>query len=144
MPITRTTEEKNRMKVGVTAITIALLLPFAAYAGPAADSDSDGTADLVDVCSADPTVPSLCPLDTDTDGYGNGCDGDFNLDGVVDFQDIPQFLGDLGVASDTGIGSDQNCDGVVDFQDIPFFLIQLGYASPGPSGLPCAGSVPCP
>jgi hypothetical protein len=130
------------MKVGVTAITIALLLPFAAYAGPASDTDGDGTADLIDICLLDVTVPSLCPFDTDMDGYGNGCDGDFNVDGTVDFQDIPLFLADLGL-SDSGIGSDQNCDGNVDFQDIPLFLGQLG-VGPGPSGLPCQGTIPCP
>jgi hypothetical protein len=132
------------MKVGVTAITIALLLPFGAWAGPAADTDSDGTPDLVDVCSLDPTVPSVCPFDTNADGYGNGCDGDFNDDGASDFADIPLFGADLGLGVDSGIGSDQNCDGAVDFSDIAPFGAQLGLGLPGPSGLPCQGTIPCP
>lgn len=132
------------MKVGVTAITIALLLPFAAWAGPASDIDSDGTYDIQDVCSTDPSVPSLCPFDTNADGYGNSCDGDFNDDGATDFSDIPLFGGDLGAGFDSGIGSDMNCDGAVDFSDIPFFGAQLGTGAPGPSGLPCAGTIPCP
>jgi hypothetical protein len=132
------------MKVGVTAIVIALLLPFGAWAGPAADSDSDGTYDPVDVCSLDPTVPSLCPFDTNADGYGNSCDGDFDDDGVTDFNDIPLFGGDIGLGSDSGIGSDMNCDGVVDFNDIPVFGTQIGQGFPGPSGLSCQGTPPCP
>lgn len=132
------------MKVGLTAIAIVLLLPFGAWAGPAADSDSDGTYDPVDVCSLDPTVPSLCPFDTNADGYGNGCDGDFNDDGGTDFGDIAPFAADLGVGSDTGIGSDMNCDGATDFNDIPYFSTQLGQGFPGPSGLFCAGTIPCP
>jgi len=132
------------MKVGVTAMVIALLLPLGAWAGPAVDSDGDGTYDPVDVCSADPLVPSSCPFDTNSDGYGNGCDGDFNDDGSTDFSDIPAFGGDLGAGFDSGIGSDMNCDGAVDFSDIPFFGAQLGQGFPGPSGLGCAGTIPCP
>jgi hypothetical protein len=40
--------------------------------------------------------------------------------------------------------SDIDCDGVTDFNDVAPFGAQLGQGSPGPSGLPCAGTVPCP
>jgi hypothetical protein len=37
-----------------------------------------------------------------------------------------------------------NCDGVVDFNDIPVFGTQIGQGFPGPSGLSCQGTPPCP
>ena len=116
MPTTRTTWEKNRrMKVGVFTIAMAFLLPLAAWAGPGTpDTDMDGTADIVDCCSADPTVPSSYSCDIDTDGYCGPCDGDMDQDGAVDGFDVGPF-GD-----------------------------QLSAGAPGPSGLPCAGSSPCP
>lgn len=36
-----------------------------------------------------------------------------------------------------------NCDDLVDGVDFPFFLTQFGLGSVGPSGLACAGTVPC-
>jgi hypothetical protein len=132
------------MKLGVLAITIAILLPFGAMAGPAPDMDSDGTVDVLDNCKLDPTVPTPCGTDEDMDGYGASCDADYNQDGVVDFVDIPFFVAALGAGVSSGRDEDHNCDGVVDFVDIPFFTNGLGLGTPGPSGLPCAGTVPCP
>jgi hypothetical protein len=133
------------MRIGITATAIALLLAVGAWAGPLdLDSDMDGLWDLLDICSLDPTVPSPCPFDTNADGYGNACDGDFNDDGSTDFSDIAPFGADLGAGSDSGIGSDMNCDGAVDFSDIGPFGVQLGQGLPGPSGLVCAGTIPCP
>jgi hypothetical protein len=51
--------------------------------------------------------------DADQDGYGNICDGDFNNDKSV-------LAGDYSM----------------------FFVPQLGMG-PGPSGMACAGTVPC-
>lgn len=132
------------MKVGVLVISIAFLLPVAAWAGPAADTDSDGTADLADCCSADPTVPSLASCDTDQDGYCGPCDGDFSLDGAVDFLDLGPLGAALSAGFDPGDGTDMNCDGAVDFLDLGPFGAQLSAGAPGPSGLPCQGTVPCP
>jgi hypothetical protein len=132
------------MKVGVLAILIAILLPFGAMAGPAPDSDSDGTVDLVDCCSADTTVPSLAACDIDVDGYCGPCDGDMTNDGAVDFLGLGPFGADLSAGFDSGIGSDMNCDGATDFLDLGPFGAQLSAGAPGPSGLPCAGTVPCP
>lgn len=132
------------MKVGFLTIMMAFLLPLAAWAGPAADTDSDGTADLVDCCSADPTVPSSYSCDIDTDGYCGPCDGDLNNDGAVDGFDVGPFSVDLSAGADSGIGSDMNCDGVVDGFDVGPLGTQLSAGVPGPSGLPCAGTSPCP
>ena len=133
------------MKVGVLAIMMAILLPLAAAAGPAADSDSDGTVDVNDFCSALVSAPVPCGFDADSDGYGNACDGDFTNDGVVNASDAPSMITDLGVGIDSGVGTDMDCDGVVNANDVGPFLSQLnGSGVPGPSGLGCAGSPPCP
>ena len=128
------------------------LLPFLAilalahpvWAGPAADTDNDGVYDVLDPCLVNASAPNPCGFDTDGDGYGNACDGDFNQDGVVNGADIPLYVGDINSGTNSGIGSDMNCDGVVASADIPAFVAQLLQGFPGPSGLACAGTVPCP
>lgn len=135
------------MKVGALATMMAALLiggfSLSAQAGPVGtDIDSDGTLDQNDFCSTNPTAPTPCGLDTDNDGYGNACDGDFNNDGASDFLDVAPFAAFLG----GGVSSpaDMNCDGATDFLDVTPFAAQLGAGAPGPSGLPCAGTIPCP
>lgn len=139
------------MKVGALATMVAILLigfPIASMAGLATDTDGDGTPDVNDNCStlAQGGVgqPGFC--DTDTDGYGNACDGDFNQDYAVTPSDFsPTFLADFGAGTDSGVGTDMNCDGAVTPGDFsPLFLNQFGAGSPGPSGLSCAGAPPCP
>ncbi len=132
------------MKVGVLAIMIAILLPFAASAGPAPDMDSDGTPDVLDICKTNPNVPVPNGCDTDMDGYGNGCDSDFNNDGIVGLPDFGAFgaaFGSTGI--DCSIAEDQNGDGIVGLPDFGTFGGNFG-GTPGPSGLACAGTVTCP
>jgi hypothetical protein len=135
------------MKTGLMAGGIALLatlgLSFAAFAGPSVDSDGDGVFDVLDNCVI---VQNASPLDcdTDNDGYGNICDGDFNEDNFTDGGDFPQFNADFlgGVVGD--VVTDMNCDTYVDGGDFPLFNAQfLSPGNPGPSGLHSAGSVPC-
>ena len=136
----------------ITLFALALCLPVAAFAGPATDGDGDGVPDVIDNCS---TVANAgaSGCDDDIDGYGNFCDGDFNNDNVSDGIDFaaPYFLTDFGTGTQANNpagnpqGTDMNCDNVVDGVDFatPFFLTQFGTGAPGPSGLSCAGSVPC-
>lgn len=59
----------------------------------------------------------------------SGCQGDFNCDGTIDFQDIDPFIAELsmGPSCCDGIGynCDVNGDGRVDFQDVDAFVVLL-------------------
>jgi len=133
------------MKVGVLATIIfgALIgFPIASLAGLAPDNDTDGIPDVLDKCRNDSRNVAT-PCDTDQDGYANICDGDFNNDKSVLAGDYTMFfVPDLGMAAGAR-GTDMNCDGTVLAGDYTmFFVPQLGMG-PGPSGLACAGTVPC-
>jgi hypothetical protein len=137
------------MKTGLMAGGIALLatlgLSFMAFAGPSVDSDGDGVYDVLDNCKDVPNAPAPADCDTDNDGYGNMCDGDYDEDAFVLTSDYDLFYADLnGTGYDSGIGSDMDCDGYVLTSDYDIFYSYLnGSGAPGPSGLSCAGTVPC-
>src|SRR5206468_154661 len=109
----------------------------------APDADSDGVVDDEDDCS---TVPDFSQLDSDRDGYGNACDGDYDDNGVVgisDFIALGQAFGKNTTSPGWNPEIDANGDGVIGVAD----FIAIGHSfgkPPGPSGLACAGSVPCP
>jgi hypothetical protein len=130
------------MKFGMIALTAALMmLAMPAWAGPAepcgtnpVDTDSDTVCDALDNCSALPGVPSC---DTDQDGYGNPCDGDFDQSGSVVPADFTgYFIPDFVLATDSGVGTDMDCSGSVVPADFTgYFIPQFLAAFPGPSGL---------
>ena len=101
------------------------------------DSDGDGVVDTLDNCL---DVRNGDQRDTDRDGYGNICDADKNNDDIVDFLD-------LGVMKSRFFTADPDCDlngdGTVDFLDLGLMKAQF-FQPPGPSGLDCAGTIPCP
>jgi hypothetical protein len=160
----RSTEEKTTMKVGLITMMSAFLLALPAFlVAPAAmagndecllgedltDTDGDGVIDCADNCvNVANASPNDC--DTDMDGYGNACDGDFDNGGIprVNTADLNGFMiPALGTGNDTGVGENMSCDGIPsvaagDFAN--FFVPQFTLGSPGPSGLACAGTVPCP
>ena len=109
------------------------------------DTDQDGVPDVFDNCMLVPNGPlsttGSCSSqeDADLDGYGNACDADFNNDGQV-------LLGDVSLLA-VGLGStdanlDLDCDGKVLGTDVTIIDASLGQL-PGPSGLACAGTIPC-
>jgi len=107
------------------------------------DADSDGVTDVEDSCLfvANPTQ-----LDSDQDGYGNACDADYNDDGLVGVLDFSAFRKAYGsTAGSPGWDPelDANGDGAIGISDFALVRASFG-SSPGPSGLACAGSVPCP
>ena len=118
----------------------------------ATDTDGDGVPDIVDNCLEVPNA-GAASCDSDQDGYGNACDGDFNNDSAsdgIDFTDshfLTDFAAGLQSKNEAGDpqGTDMNCDGTVDGADFspPYFITQFSKGSPGTSGLACAGTVPC-
>jgi hypothetical protein len=105
-----------------------------------ADTDGDGVSDGLDNCKNVANAGALF-CDTDQDGYGNACDADLNNDGVVDSTDLTLF-GSL--FTTTGASdADLNCDLIAGGPDYATFGLSYLLA-PGPSGLDCAGTVPCP
>jgi uncharacterized protein (TIGR03790 family) len=91
------------------------------------DSDGDGVPDRRDVCREQPNPDQR---DSDGDGFGDLCDGDFDQDGVVGAPDLLRFE----QAVRTGRlfpGADLDGDGVVDDRDRSLLQVQLGLP-PGP------------
>ena len=92
------------------------------------DTDLDGTDDSCDNCVL---IANPAQRDTDSDGYGNRCDADFDNDGTVTMQDVARFIESFGT---TDPHADFDGDGFVNFFDV-FVLIDRYLAPPGPSGL---------
>ena len=105
--------------------------------GSSADQDDDSIPDDVDNCTE---VPNADQRDTDGDGFGNLCDPDLNGDGITDFLDLG-LMKSVFFTDDPD--ADLNGDGSVDFLDLGM-MKSLFFQPPGPSGLECAGTVPCP
>lgn len=96
------------------------------------DVDTDGVTDGTDNCTM---VQNAAQTDSDGDGYGNLCDGDFNEDGATNTLD----LNILKSAYRTAAGApgyaaavDLNGDGVINTLDLNIFKGLYG-KPPGPS-----------
>jgi hypothetical protein len=107
------------------------------------DGDGDGICDADDNCSI---AFNPGQHDSNSDGYGNYCDPDLDGDGIVGIPDFNAFRSAFGSTAGSGSwnpDADFNSDGAV---GIPDFNILRSYFGnpPGPSGLACAGTIPCP
>lgn len=136
--------KRNLIVLGCAGM-LAFGLSLSSFAGSAPDADSDGVPDLYDNCSVVANGPLLPPVgckqqDGDTDGYGNACDRDLNNNGTTDLPDLGLVLSNLG--NTLAPAFDINCNGTVDLPDLGAVLSALG-TPPGPSGLGCAGTIPC-
>jgi hypothetical protein len=135
------------MKVGVITLMTALLFALPALAGTGPDcglldTDSDGTFDWCDNCSA---TANAAQTDGDSDGYGNLCDADLNNNGQVDGGDFVmlglywgQAVPPIGAAP---LAVDINDNGQVDGGDFVILGATWG-GFPGPAcgnppGTPC-------
>ena len=67
--------------------------------------------------------------------------GDVNLDGAVNFSDIPSFVSVLN-SGDYQLEADANQDGIVDFLDIPAFIDILIGTTDAPNEAPVLDSIP--
>ena len=147
---------ETRVSIGAATMLCALALlasPLVTGQG-GSDVDGDGVPDSSDNCLDYPNGPlaqhpqtPMCDAqeDADFDGYGNPCDLDHNNDGANGIDDGGAVYAAM-VAVSTNPIYDNNCDGAVGMDDVG---IQLGAQAsgnllPGPSGLACAGTVPCP
>ncbi|NNM21759.1 MAG: hypothetical protein HKO55_10840 [Gammaproteobacteria bacterium] len=101
---------------------------LAVTANAPVDSDEDGVLDFMDNCTQ---VANADQRDSNADGFGNQCDGDFNNDCETDLTDL-SILRSVFLTGDAD--GDLNGDGTVDLADLagmrPLFLLP-----PGPSGL---------
>lgn len=132
-----------KLKLIMLVSLFAFGLASMANAGAVADADSDLVPDSFDNCSAAANGPNQTnnQVDTDTDGYGNRCDADFNNSNTpVDLTDFNIVLANFGNPA-TGV-TDMDADGDTDLNDFNLFVAAFG-GPPGPSGLACAGTVPC-
>ena len=112
------------------------------------DSDGDGMADDWEVWyfGRNNGQPNTGPAqnDADNDGYGNMCDADLNNSGTVtsaDFAILRSVLSQS-ASSSPAAAADLNGSGTVTAADFAILRSRLNTA-PGPSGLACAGTIPC-
>ena len=116
----------------------------------ACDDDGDTVPCEVDNClnvpngrPNEPVGALVGQCDTDRDGYGNACDCDIDNDGVCGGPDFGPVTANFGATGHPVDPADLNCDGVVGGPDYGPITANFG-TPPGPSGLPCAGTIPCP
>ncbi len=104
---------------------------------PFTDTDGDGVAQIFDNCT---TKSNASQCDSDSDGYGNHCDGDFGNpapgNNFTNAQDTAILRQQLGLPSVAPLfnKADLNCNGFVNSQDTTLFRQLLGFP-PGPSAL---------
>ena len=105
------------------------LVPWATAFGIVNDSDLDGIVDSDDNCIE---IANADQRDSNEDGVGNACDGDFDGSCLVSFEDlgIMKAAFFLPGATDT----DMNGDGQTNFADLGS-LKRGFFLEPGPSGV---------
>ncbi len=108
---------------GVTTVNGQTTVPALAF-----DKDLDGFTDPDDNCTL---VVNTGQQDTDGDGHGNICDGDFNNScGAVDFTDLAAFK--TAFFTESPLHDLNSTGGPVDFTDLAIFK-GLFFQAPGPS-----------
>jgi hypothetical protein len=96
-----------------------------------ADTDLDARRDALDNCTL---VANYDQRDTNSDGYGNVCDADFNGDGTVNINDFNRLKARLNISPVVDVDTDLDGNGAVNINDFNRLKSYLG-KPPGPSGL---------
>ncbi len=94
------------------------------------DTDGDGVDDSADNCTL---VANADQRDTNSDGYGNLCDPDFDNNGTVNFLDISGWVPLFNTACGD-VDEDLTGDGSCNFADFSLIPAYFG-GPPGPSGV---------
>jgi hypothetical protein len=130
-----------QLSILAAGVAVVFAIHNAGDAGPIDEDDTDGIPDPVDNCVL---VPNADQGDSDLDGYGNPCDSDYDNNALVAGGDFLTFQTDFNTSAPTyNEQVDQDCNGLVAGGD--FLTFQANFNQPpGPSGLACAGTVPCP
>ncbi len=121
MFLTRTIQAVN-----VTAMFLMLSLIFTNRVFAATDTDDDGVNDSSDNCIQ---VQNPLQRDTDSDGYGNFCDPDFDNNLIVGAADLAYFKQKF---FSTDPDADLNGDGGVNAADLAILKVFF-FKPPGPS-----------
>jgi hypothetical protein len=140
---------RNLIVLGCAGL-LAMGLSMGTLAGVGNDADGDGVVDAADNCINTPNGPlaqtNSCDtqLDGDSDGYGNPCDNDTDNDGAASVGDLSQVNAAQKITS-LDPNFDLDCDGAASVGDLSIVnAAQKITDIPGPSGLACAGTIPCP
>ena len=109
-------------KSTLSVLTLIIFLGFQSLC-LALDSDGDSITDDIDNCIA---VSNVEQIDSNNDGFGNRCDGDFDGTCVVDLNDYFTFLSVFGTSITQDPQYDINSDGDIDSTDYYMFLQLFG------------------
>lgn len=135
-----------KLKLIVLSSIFALGFAFNANAGAVTDTDSDLVPDVFDNCSTLANGPNddSNQVDSNQDGYGNACDTDYNNDGSTTTLDFTTFFDSFTGTTPTP-DTDHNGDSATTTLDFSTFFAAFSAppGAPGPSGLACAGTIPC-
>lgn len=94
------------------------------------EADGDDIGAIEDNC-----IETFNPdqRDTDTDGFGNDCDGDFDQNCLINFADLQSMSFNFFAPGD--LDTDLNGDNITNFLDLQI-MEPLVFGPPGPSGVP--------
>lgn len=133
---------RPRLAVLVGLLTLGYTL--SASAGAISDTDGDLVPDQFDNCRLVANGPNQTSnqVDTNLDGFGNACDADLDDNNSCGGTDFSLFVGFFGKSTAAAKAADFDGDNLVGGSDFAIFVQRFG-TPPGPSGLACAGTIPC-